>query len=110
MDSVTPNHLCVCFCITLPLQGINHEGLNQSNCNHDRKRGPDGKVSQMWFLDVGNEERVWDISQRWGKHGRMWRSLFGVQQGVSGSIVGVTGRVSSPSKAVFEEEVQSSVD
>lgn len=99
MDSVTPNHLCVCFCITLPLQGINHEGSNQSKSNHDRKRGPDGKVSQMWFLDVGNEERVWDISQRWGKHGRMWRSLFGVQQGVSESIVGVTGRANSLNKA-----------
>lgn len=43
MVSVTPNHLCVCFCITLPLQGINHEGLNQSlnqsKSNNDRKDG-----------------------------------------------------------------------
>lgn len=74
------------------------------------QRGPDGKVSQTWFQDVGNEERVWDNSQRWGKHGRMWRSLFGVQQGVSESLVGMTGKASSPSKVVLGEEAQSGVD
>lgn len=43
MVPVTPNHLCVCFCITLPLQGINHEGLNQSKSNNGRK---DGQVAE----------------------------------------------------------------
>lgn len=66
------------------------------------QRGPDGKVCQTWFLDVRNEERVWDNSQR-------WRSLSEVPQEVSESTVGMTGRADSPSKAVLGEEAQSGV-
>lgn len=76
IPSVISSHLCAYFCIMLPFQGIDHEGLNEGSSKNDRKmdrfeRYQEGRVSQTWFLDVGTEERVWDDPQMWEKHGRI---------------------------------------